>query len=333
MADPLQLLCLDPDLEPISPEGRLPLGRAYRGHGALISSRSSWDPDRTASIVGSKARREDNHEHNDSGQVVMDGEGLPLIVDWGTPPTTYPAGFFTKDRFRYFEAQAYGHNIPIFGGREMRSCYVLDPNYTDGPLHGKRALRAQGHIVESTFDESWGGLWKLDTTEAWEGVNRNLRSVLHVFPGFVVVLDEVQLDKPESISLRWNTAATPTLHGDDGFTLQFEPVGLSARVLSLDGTAATGRIGRQRYRAPWDQDQFGGTLPDRDCPYFETIIEGNDHCRLLSLFAVQPGSTTAPWTEQDGRHVGVIGDQRLEVVVSEAGITVHSPDHGKDWKL
>jgi len=161
MVDPLQLLCLDPDLEPLSAEGRLPLGRAYRGHGGIISSRSSWEPDRTASIVGSKARREDNHEHNDAGQVVMDGEGLPLIVDWGTPPTTYPAGFFTKDRFRYFEAQAFGHNVPVFGGRDMRSCYVLDPDYTDGTLHGKRALQAQGHIVESTFDESWGGLWKL----------------------------------------------------------------------------------------------------------------------------------------------------------------------------
>ena len=345
MADPLQLLCLDPELEPVPAKGRLPLGRAYEGHGALISSRSSWDPDAAASVVGSKARREDNHEHNDPGQVVIDGEGLPLIVDWGTPTTTYPAGFFTLDRFRYFEAQAYGHNIPVFGGRDMRSCYVLHPDYTEGPLHGKRALCAQGHVVESSFDDHWGGLWRVDTTEAWDGVKQCLRTVLHVFPGFVVVLDDIELDKPESISLRWNTAATPTRTGSGtqsgkdhvvdqhDFALQFEPVGLSARVLSLDGIAATSRIGRHGYQAPWNLDQFGGVLPDRDCPFFETLIQSSRQCRLLSLFAVQPGSKTRSWTERERRHVGVIGDQELEVVASESSVVVRSSSHRRDWAL
>ena len=344
MADPLQLLCLDPDLEPESAQGRLPLGRAYEGHGALISSRSSWDPDAAASVVGSKARREDNHEHNDPGQVVIDGEGQPLIVDWGTPPTTYPAGFFTLDRFRYFEAQAFGHNLPVFGGRDMRSCYVLHPDYTEGPLHGKRALRAQGHVVESTFDDRWGGRWKLDTTEAWDGVKQCLRTVLHVFPGFVVVLDDIELDTPESISLRWNTATTPTRTGSNtgigrhDFSLQVESVGLSARVLNLGGIAATSRIGRHAYQAPWHLDQFGGILPDRDCPFFETRVETSARCRLLSLFAVQPGSKTKSWTEREGRHVGVIGDEDLDIVVSGAEdlgctVTVCSSSHGKEWEL
>jgi|GEM_PF-331313 hypothetical protein len=349
MADPLQLLCLDPDLEPASAQGVWPLGRAYHEHGALISSRSSWDPNRTASVVGSKARREDNHEHNDPGQVVIDGAGQPLIVDWGTPPTTYPAGFFTLDRFRYFEAQAYGHNIPVFGGRDMRSCYVLHPDYTEGPLHGKRALRAQGHIVESIFDDHWGGMWKLDTTAAWDGVKQCLRTVLHVFPGFVVVLDDIELDTAESISLRWNTGSTPTRAAATGdstgarkdtgievhdFFLQRESVRLSARVLSLDGDAATSRIGRHGYQAPWNLDQFGGVLPERDCPFFETLIESSSQCRLLSLFAVQPGSKTKFWTEREGRHVGVIGDQELEVVVPgarEGTVTVCSSPHRKEW--
>ena len=164
-------------------------------------------------------------------------------------------------------------------------------------------------------------------------MNQCLRTVLHVFPGFVVVLDEIGLDKPESISLRWNTAATPTRIGENDFSLQFEPVGLSARVLNLSGTGHTNRIGCQHYRAPWNQDQFGGILPDRDCPYFESYIESRSHCRLLTLFAVQAGSTTKTWTEQDGRHVGVIGDQQLDVVISSGGVTVRSASHDRDWEL
>jgi hypothetical protein len=331
-ADPVQLLCLDPELEPVSAEGRLPLGRAYRGHGALISSRSSWDPERTASIVGSKARREDNHEHNDSGQVVIDGEGHPLIVDWGTPPTTYPAGFFTKDRFRYFETQAFGHNVLVFGGRDLESCYVLHPNYTEGTLHGKRALNAQGRIVSSEFIPAWGGTWKLDTTEAWAGVRRCVRSVLHIFPGFVVVLDEATLDQPESISLRWNTARKPTIEGQDGFTLQLNEVGLAARVLNLGSGSTIWRTATQRYHAPWDMDQFGGILPDRDCPYFETVIEA-DRCRFLTLFSVQPGNQVNGWSQQDNVRIGTIGDERLQVAVLDSGLTVHSTSHNREWTL
>jgi len=331
-ADPLQILFLDPDLKGISPAGHLPLGRAYRGHGACIVSRTSWDWDRTASLVGSKARREDNHEHNDPGQVVIDGEGSPLIVDWGTPTTTYPAGFFTRDRFHYFDTRAFGHNVLVFGKRDLKSCYVLHPRYTEGQLHGKRALRAQGRLVRSEFDPSWGGLWKIDTTEAWDGVRKCVRSVLHIFPGFVIVLDQAVLEKPETISLRWNTARRPTLTGKDGFSLQLERVGLAGRVLHPGSGEAIHRIANQKYTPPWNKDQFGGMLPERDCPYFETLV-AEERCRFLSLFAVQPGNRTTAWSEIDGIHHGIIGDRTLEIAVTESAVTVYSPGHDREWKL
>ncbi len=332
MADPLQLLFLDSDLPPCPPSGRLPLGHAFREQGALISSRTSWAWDRTASVVGSKARREDNHEHNDPGQVVIYGEGLPLIVDWGTPATTYPAGFFTQDRFRYFDAGVIGHNILQFGGREMKSCYELHPKYTEGPLHGKRALHAQGHIVAATFDDRWGGLWTIDTTEAWAGVKRCQRTVLHVHPGFVVVLDEALLDAAESISLRWNTANLPATDGHGGFSLQVGRVGLAAQVLNLAGGDTVHRVANHGYHAPWNQDQFGGILPGRQCPYFETLITG-DHCRFLSLFSVQPGPQAVAWTREGDLHVGTIGEDRLTVAVADSGLSIHSSRHNQRWAL
>ena len=333
MADPYQLFYLDSDLEPRELSGHLPLGVAYQEHGACISSRTSWDWDKAASVVGSKARREDNHEHNDPGQVVIDGEGQPLIVDWGTPDTSYPAGFFTHHRFDYFEGKAFGHNVLAFGDREMESCYELHPKYTDGAaLHGKRALHAQGHIVASNFDDDWGGQWTIDTTAAWSGVRVNLRTVLHIHPGFVVVLDEAKLDETESISLRWNTAVKPDLAGPDGFSLQRAAVGLSARVVNLTGGEITHRVANHQYHEPWNKDQFGGLLPKRDCLYYEALTDG-DRCRFLSLFSVQPGSQTAAWTVEGNTHKGLIGDDRLDVEVKADSLGVWSLQRAMVWEI
>lgn len=330
--DPLPLLGYDPDLAPAGAGGRWPLGHAFRDQGAIVSSRTSWNWDTTACVVAAKARREDNHEHNDPGQVVIYGEGQPLIVDWGTPPGTYPAGFFTHDRFRYFDAGAFGHNVLVFGGREMESCYVLHPKYTAGPLHGKRALRAQGRILDAEFDDRWGGLWRIDTAAAWSGVKANVRTVLHVLPGFVVVLDQARLEQPESISLRWNTARPPVAGRSGDFTLQLETVGLAARVLNLAGGEAVWRPGRHGYAAPWNLDQFGNPLPARACPYFETLIHG-DHATLLSLFAVQPGTWTRSWQATDRGYIGMIDGDRLEVVVRPDSVQVHSVLHERAWEL
>ena len=331
-ADPVQLLCLDPDLPLAAATGRLPLGRAYQAHGACISSRTSWDWDKTACVVGSKARREDNHEHNDPGQVVIEGESRSLIVDWGTPPTTYPAGFFTENRFRYFDTQAFGHNILVFGGRDMQSCYELHPKFTQGALHGKRALHHQGRIVSAEFDDAWGGRWQIDTAPAWTGVKRNLRTVLHVHPGFVIVLDDAELAQTETISLRWNTVQKPQLTADGAFALALDEVSLAAQVISLDGQPVTHRLGNQGYTAPWNKDQFDGELPARECPYVETLLNSN-HCRLLTLFAVQPGNTTSAWIKSGNTLTGRSADATLEIELGTDQVTVRSTSHHRTWQL
>jgi len=331
-ADPVQLLCLDPDLQPRSATGRLPLGRAYRAHGACVSSRTSWDWDKTACVVGGKARREDNHEHNDPGQVVIYGEGRPLIVDWGTHGATYPAGFFTENRFRYFDTQAFGHNVLVFGGRDMASCYELHPRFTQGALHGKRALHAQGRIVSAEFDDTWGGRWTIDTAPAWTGVKRNLRTVLHVHPGIVIVLDDAELEQTETISLRWNTIQKPQLTADGAFVLELDDVSLAAQVISLDGQPVTHRLGNQHYTAPWNQDQFGIELPARDCPYVETLLT-SDRCRLLALFAVQPGNRTTAWSRQKNTLSGLSGDTSIEIELSADHVIVRSASHHRTWQL
>ena len=80
----LEVLFYDATLPAESPDGHLPLGRAYHAEAKLISSRSSWDPVSCTSAVYSKAGREDNHGHPDWGQVCIDGAGERLIDDLGS---------------------------------------------------------------------------------------------------------------------------------------------------------------------------------------------------------------------------------------------------------
>lgn len=331
-ADPAQLFYLDAHLDRMSPEGALPRGIAYSAHGAWISSRSSWDWSAPASVVGSKARREDNHEHNDPGQVVIFGYGEPLVVDWGTPDSTYPKGFFTEDRFRYYDTQAFGHNVLVFGGREMRSCYELHPDYRSGNLHGKKALHAQGKILSADFEDTWGGQWVIDTTEAWDGVSLCRRSVLHMHPGFIVVLDEALLEEKESISLRWNTIQAVELRGTGRFTLERERASLAGCVETLDSRSMEIGIGWQRYEAPWNEDPFGNLLPQREAPYLEFLTTG-DRCRILTLFAVQPGCKAGLWEAEGSVRRGRIGERVLEVAIGPEALRVSGAGYEREWTL
>lgn len=331
-ADPLRLFVTDPQLSSASPEGKLPRGKAFPAHGACIVSRTSWDWETADSIVGSKARREDNHEHNDPGQVVFYSQGEPLLVDWGTPPTSYPAEFFTENRFRYFDSQAFGHNVLVFGNREMKSCYEFHPNFQTGPLHGKKATYAQGKILDSQFGDDWGGQWALDTTECWEGVLQNRRQVLHVHPGLLVVLDEAQLKQEETISLRWNCIREPALAGGGSFHLHSGKAHLAGHIVDLGGSIPELQVGNHEYREPWNKDQFGGLLPDRDCPFVEYRQEGKS-CRLLSLFVASSEATPLEWISEKNSLRATLPKASFSVAIGASSLSVAADHLGKAWEL
>ncbi len=299
-ADPSDLLYYDADLKEVNPEGVLARGRAYHDHGACISSRSSWDSKAPVSLVMSKARREDNHEHNDIGQVCIDGYGKPLIVDLERAGTAYPHGYATKNRWQYYIAQAWGHNVPLFGGREMKFNYILDSDHLEGKLHNKKAGDAQGEITRSEFSDYLGSIWSIDTTASYEGVFQSSRTVIHLFPGIVAVLDEAKLEKPESISIRWHTVDDATPSKDGSFIVRNAPTTLSAKMFSLDDNELSFGQSRHQYKAPWDKNHFGVKMEDGHTSFVEAKLQNTDRCRVLSLFSVYKETIEPPeWKKED----------------------------------
>lgn len=278
-ADPLALLWIDASLDAKSPEGVIPRGKAYQDNGAILSSRSDWNYRSTPSLVTSKAKRDLNHDHNDLGQLCIDGFGERLITDLGNP-SGYPADFFEAARWKYYNASVTGHNILQFGEREQK-VMGLD-----------RGVREQfdfstlnGVIVRSAFDDKQGGCWRIDLTPAYEGVESVFRTVVHLLPGIVACLDEAMLPEETRMRLRWHTITPAPPQPDGHFFVAGEKSGLSAQVVTLEPGDSTLAIRRHEYREPYHLNRSNVPLVQRREPYVEWSCRGNQF-RVLTLFAV-----------------------------------------------
>jgi len=309
--DPRQLLWYDHTLESLPPQ--LPLGKAFSAHGACISSRTDWDSRSTACVVYGKAGRETNHENDDSGQLCIDGYGHRLIVDPGSP-SIYPVDFFGAHRRQYYNASVRGHNLLLFGDREMR-------NTPD----------ARGRILHSEFDDARGACWQLDLTAAYEGVSTVRRTVVHLLPGVIAVLDEAELENDEPISLRWHTSDRCTPDDRGRFTVASDDVHLSARILSLDSAPLRFARREHEYRAPYDQGRMGDLLEQRRESYVETTLTA-DSCRLLTLFALfGPGVEAEVWIDSDAGWQVYSPDGLCRVSADDDRLTVSTED--KTWQI
>ncbi len=323
-ADPLELLWYDANLEPQDPQGTLPLGRAFLAHGGCISSRTDWHQTSTPCVVYGKFGREQNHEHNDIGQLCIDGFGERLIIDPGSP-SGYPEDFFDEHRWRYYNASVRGHNVFMFGDREMRV-----PDRTRAQKEGRDLNPYRGSLLDAAFDELRGGFWKMDLTNAYDGAVSVKRTVVHLFPGIVAVLDEAELDAPELISMRWHTIEQVAPDEAGRFTFTKGPARLTARMMRLDEGGIVLSGGHHRYEPPYDRERTGAKLEQRHEPFVEALIEGQQ-CRLLSLFAVSEASEQSAWITHQGGWQIETDKGLVQVGIEGAKLTVKNVDTNLSW--
>ena len=318
LLDPLLFLWHDPSLEARAPDDRTPLARSYRAWGAITSSRSSWT-DPSAVVVVGKAGRERNHEHHDDGQLVIEAAGVPLIVDLGSP-SSYPADFFGPDRNRYYNADVSGHNVLQLGSRPMVSAKPRSGVY----LH--RWVGASG------------AAWSMDLTSAYQEAELVRRSVVHLLPGLVVVLDEARVRRSESLVLRWHTASPAEIDARGVFTVAVSAgeqggARLVGRLASLSGDGRVDgevRFDRHehRYVPPFHTSRLGEPLEQRRESYVSATVE-HDRCRYLTVFHVGPMSQPSvspdwswpPTVTADGWHAAA-ANAELAITVSDTRLRV-----------
>jgi len=318
---PMNLLYYDARVKPLSPTGREPLAIAFEAHGGMIVSRTSWDKPRTDCIVFSKSGREENHENNDLGVVGFDTLGERLIIDIGSP-SSYPADFFEGElRWKYYNASVKGHNTLCFGGREQRW-----PRRQRGEPILTKAI--SGKQTYWWHEPGQGAAWSMDLTPAYKGVKHFTRTVLHLWPGYILVLDDAATEQREPISLRWHPINQPELSPDGTFVVRNGIAGATARIINLgDGDLAISP-GNHRYTAPYNLERSGDPLEERNEPFIEASLT-HDRCRLLTLFATGSvndfgGKTT--WQENSDGWVFDGPHGRVTAKIDGSHVSLHAPD-------
>lgn len=312
------LLTYDDRIRPESPRGKMPLGRAYEAFGAVISSRSAWQPWEPSGVrcaVHSKAGIEQNHQHHDAGQVVINGFGKRLIVDLGSPPG-YAADFFSAHRWKYYNASSWGHNVLNLVGKEMS---------------GSR--NQQSPNVISAFDDEKGGAWRMDLTPFYDEAQSVTRAVIHLKPGFVVVLDEAEFDTEQQIRLRWHTIDRCEPDQAGQFTVTNDGVKLVSRVVQLDGDTLKLVRDQHSYEPPYNRSRIGTVYPQRNESFVEAQLTDR-RCRLLSGFAVfGPDEETAAWQRTDDGLRLNTEDRAIAVSVNQDELVAVNELTGADWRL
>ncbi len=277
-----ELLWFDPDLEAEAPSAdTLPPGRGFPAHSGLVSSRTSWEPHSTPCVVFGKAGHGGMiHSHPDAGQVEIHAHAQPLIVDLGK--VSYPPG---DDRRPYYHFGSEGHNLITIGGR--------------APFWEAQPLR-RSYLADHVFDARRGGWWRIDLTELHQGVERVQRTVVHLLPGIVAVLDEADLQRAEQVRLRWHTIVAPRLGAGGRFDFEHKGSGLAAIIASAAGADLELSCGRHQYLAPRDRDRLGNPLPQRREPFLDAVVASRS-VWFLSLFSAAAAAATGEaWQRIDG---------------------------------
>ncbi|MBL4576478.1 MAG: heparinase II/III family protein [Opitutaceae bacterium] len=306
--DVYQILCYEDTLHPKSPQGILPLGKVFHAYGKCISNRTSWDPISTECFVSSKAGREDNHAHNDIGQVCIDGYGEPLVIDLGTPPSGYPDMKYYDVIHKFYNYSTLGHNILTIDGREAGT-----------------TVDQSGEIVRSVFEEENGALWNLDLTKAYTGVRSVRRSLIHLFPGTIAVLDQAELIKEEPVCLRWHTAGKCEPDASGRFSFRGEKAGLSAQIISLTDQAATFTSDQHEYKYPYNENRLGELYEQRRENYIEATVT-TKKIRFLTLFQViPPDEEISQWEGAKNAWSITSGGNQSQVTLSDNSLVVSQP--------
>ena len=313
---PLELLWYDDTVKPTEPTDQLPKGRAFPAHSGCISSRSSWHSDTPTTVVFSKAGHgSEGHGHHDAGQVCIDGFGERLIVDLCSPPM-YPADFFGEHRYQYYNAGVFGHNVLMFDKQEMAV--------------GKKR---QATILDASFENKKGGCWSFDLTDCYDNVKYVQRTVIHLLPNIIVVLDQAKCLQAMDISLRWHTVVSTEPNTDGAFAFVSNGVNLSAQIVNLDTSVLSFYQRKHAYKAPYNKGRLGDVFENRHENYVEALHHSNQ-CNMMTLFAVSKTHEATPiWLPEKNSWRIHTSDTQAQVNLSNDKLTVKDESSNIFWEI
>jgi len=139
-----------------------------------------------------------NHTHLDLNHISIGWGDTMLAVELGSRP--YPADYFSRKRYSYYEITTRGHNTLLLGGQ--------------GQVPG-RTGRLVGPIKGQGYEEIVGvadGAYEVPA-------ERVRRHIVFVDKRYFVVLDEIELARPAPVELRFHTYGKVLSEGPERWKL------------------------------------------------------------------------------------------------------------------
>mgnify|MGYP006285024009 FL=1 len=288
-ADPLELVFLPAGEAPSAETTALPLGWTGAGPGAWVVSRSDASATSAASVVYGLGGMPDRA--GEAGGVFLDAFAQPLLVN------------------RLADAPAPGSDQrqAANGPRAGLGSELPDP-------------AGEGRLVSSEFDPARGGCWRWDLSPLLPGGCRAFRTVVHLLPDVLVVVDDLQAIAKDELVVRWHTAEGCFEGGEGRFFTQGDDVCLTGRLARLDGPAV--------FLSGTDE------ADGRRGPFVE-LRTVDAACRMLSLFAVfAPHGAPEPWRHPPEDYWTVDAAGGLVEVRTAAGVlSVQNVVERRGWKV
>ena len=167
-------------------------------------------------LVVKGGHNDEHHNHNDVGEVIVAGDGVPVLVDAGRP--TYTADTFGPNRYGLWMMQSRWHNVPLIRGaaqapgREHRASAVdVLPDGLALDLHeayevaGLRGWRRTARLIDG--EVLVRDVWRL---VPWDGEGPEPRTLSCLLVAGAVTLvsggaEVVPLDGATPVRLAWPT--------------------------------------------------------------------------------------------------------------------------------
>lgn len=193
----------------------------------LFSARSDGNSSRGLFVAAKGGHNDESHNHNDVGNFIVYGNGLPLLVDIGA--ATYTANTFNDQRYQQPNTRSAYHNVPIINGCEQ---------------HAGRQFRATS--LKYTRKLKWAR-WSTDLASAYPSkaeVTQWTRTIRLDRNQQITVSERYRLKRylaPSQITLICSTRPLPVKPGlllitttDGSYHLSYNPTQVEPQIEKID---------------------------------------------------------------------------------------------------
>ena len=158
----------------------------------VMAARESTDPTQGIFVAAKGGNNNEQHNHNDVGNVIVYYNGNPVLIDTGAGE--YTKKTFSAQRYELWYMQSNYHNLPAFGGVAQKN--------------GKAFASSEESYCADT------GSLRMELAHAYPAeakVRSFVRTVVLNEENAVVITDEIRTEAEQEVDFRYMSCAEPHL--------------------------------------------------------------------------------------------------------------------------